>query len=51
MHFRWDDELVVGKTAIGRATIAALVMNRPVILAIRREEVIVGRHNHLTIDE
>jgi hypothetical protein len=46
-HFRWDAEIVVGITPIGRATVAALKMNRPLILAIRREEAIRGRHPHL----
>lgn len=32
-----------GKTAVGRATITALGMNRPAIVAIRRELVALGR--------
>lgn len=43
-HFRWDGELVVALTPTGRATIASLALNRPVILAIRQEEAIRGRH-------
>lgn len=43
-HFRWDGEVLIGITSIGRATISALNMNRPLILAIRREEVLRGRH-------
>ena len=43
-HFRWDGELVVPLTATGRATVAALAMNRPLILAVRREETHRGRH-------
>jgi hypothetical protein len=43
-HFRWQAEAVVGLTATGRATIAALRMNRPSIQAIRLEEMIRGRH-------
>jgi hypothetical protein len=43
-HFRWEDVQIVGLTAQGRATIAALRMNRPIILAIRQEEAILGRH-------
>lgn len=31
-HFEWDGLIVVGRTATGRATIAALRMNRPTIL-------------------
>jgi len=43
-HFRWDGERVVPLTPTGRATVAALEMNRPQILAIRREEAARGRH-------
>lgn len=43
-HFRWDDVYVQGRTAAGRATVEALKMNRPLIVAIRKEEVLVGRH-------
>lgn len=43
-HFRWVGDQVQGTSATGRATVAALNMNRPLALAIRREEAIVGRH-------
>ena len=43
-HFRWDGELVVALTPTGRATAAALALNRPVILTIRDEEATRGRH-------
>ncbi|MCE9638050.1 MAG: HNH endonuclease [Planctomycetes bacterium] len=43
-HFRWTGTRVVGVTPTGRATIAALRMNRPLILAIRAEEALRGRH-------
>jgi hypothetical protein len=43
-HFQWDGVSLIGLTAIGRATIAALHMNRPLILAIRQEEAALGRH-------
>jgi 5-methylcytosine-specific restriction endonuclease McrA len=43
-HFRWDDARVVPLTPTGRATVAALAMNRPLIIAIRQEEVARGRH-------
>jgi len=43
-HFRWEGERVVPLTPTGRATVAALAMNRPLILAIRREEAVRGRH-------
>lgn len=43
-HFRWDGVVVVGLTPTGRATVDALQMNRPLILAIREEESARGRH-------
>ncbi|MEM7129258.1 MAG: HNH endonuclease signature motif containing protein [Chloroflexota bacterium] len=43
-HFRWEGVTVVGITAIGRATVDALDMNRPVMLAIRTEEIFFYRH-------
>jgi HNH endonuclease len=43
-HFRWEGLRVVGLTPTGRATAAALAMNRPMILAIRAEEARFGRH-------
>ncbi len=43
-HFRWELERVIPLTSIGRATVAALAMNRPIILAIRQEEIARGRH-------
>jgi hypothetical protein len=43
-HFGWDGVWVFGRTATGRATVAALALNRPVIVAIRSEEVLFGRH-------
>ncbi len=43
-HFEWNEEVVVGKTPSGRATVEALRMNRILILAIRREEALRGRH-------
>jgi hypothetical protein len=43
-HFRWDGVVISGTTMIGRATVAALQLNRPLILAIRAEEVVFGRH-------
>jgi hypothetical protein len=44
LHFRWERETIVPLTASGRATVSALALNRSVILAIRREESIRGRH-------
>lgn len=43
-HFRWDGVRIVPLTATGRATVVALAMNRPLILAIRQEESARGRH-------
>jgi len=43
-HFRWDDVQVEGLTATGRATIAALNLNRTLALAIRGEETHRQRH-------
>ncbi len=43
-HFRWDGVHVIGLTANGRATVAALDLNRAIILEIRTEEAIFGRH-------
>jgi hypothetical protein len=43
-HFRWDGVTLIGLTATGRATVAALEMNRTLIRAIRREEARIGRH-------
>ncbi len=43
-HFRWDGVRILGLTPTGRATVEALKMNRPLILAIRREEMLRGRH-------
>lgn len=44
-HFCWtEDVFLEGITPVGRATVAALALNRPLILAIRRAEMAVGRH-------
>ncbi len=43
-HFQWEGVRVIGITARGRATVAALGLNRPLILAIRAEESLLGRH-------
>lgn len=43
-HFRWDGGYIVGISPTGRATVAALRMNRPLILGIREEEALRGRH-------
>jgi hypothetical protein len=43
-HFRWDGTRILGLTPTGRATVEALKMNRLLILAIRTEEALRGRH-------
>jgi hypothetical protein len=43
-HFRWEGERIVPLTPTGRATVAALALNRPLILVIRQEETARGRH-------
>jgi hypothetical protein len=43
-HFGWQGAWLFGRTATGRATIEALEMNRPLIIAIREEESARGRH-------
>lgn len=41
-HFRWDGPFVVGKTAIGRVTIAVLAMNDLLLVKARREWIAEG---------
>jgi hypothetical protein len=43
-HFRWEGVRVVGLTPTGRATVEALRMNRLLVLPIREEESLRGRH-------
>ena len=45
-HFGWsaDFERIIGKTAIGRATVAALRLNRPLLVRSRRIWVAAGLH-------
>lgn len=43
-HFQWNGVILVGLTPIGRATIETLDLNRRIILAIREEEILLGRH-------
>lgn len=43
-HFQWQGVHLAALTATGRATIKALALNRPLILAIRQEETALGRH-------
>jgi hypothetical protein len=34
-HFAWQGSLIVGRTAIGRATVRTLAMNHPMLLLVR----------------
>lgn len=43
-HFTWIGIRIVGLTPKGRATIEELSLNRSLILAIREEETLLGRH-------
>jgi len=45
-HFTWSEDgtELVGLTPVGRATIAALNMNRPQLIRVRRMWVKVGEH-------
>lgn len=45
-HFRWsaDGALIIGRTACGRATVAALNLNRLVAVTVRRNWVAAGWH-------
>lgn len=43
-HFEWNGVILRGLTAKGRATIHLLDLNRRLILAIREEEILLGRH-------
>lgn len=42
-HFQLADHVVIGITPIGRATVVALDMNRPLLMAIREEQAFLGR--------
>ncbi len=43
-HFCWREVHIFGLPPTGRATVAILRMNRPLIVEIRREEALLGRH-------
>jgi hypothetical protein len=45
-HFAWKGVKIEGLTATGRATVKALNFNRPLILAIREEEKLLGRQEN-----
>jgi 5-methylcytosine-specific restriction endonuclease McrA len=42
-HFRWAGSKLIGLTPTGRATIMALGMNRPAVVAIRKVLIRLGR--------
>jgi hypothetical protein len=35
-HFRWNGPFLIGRTAIGRTTVAVLAMNHPDVVRVRR---------------
>jgi hypothetical protein len=41
-HFRWKGVAIIGRTAVGRATIGVLRMNRPDVLLLRRSLIMEG---------
>jgi HNH endonuclease len=45
-HFRWSDDglFILGSTALGRATVNALNLNRPHLLVARQRWMLVGWH-------
>ena len=43
-HFAWEGVRVVGLTPTGRAMVQALDLNRAIMLAIRADEELLGRH-------
>lgn len=45
-HFQWSEDYLnlVGITAIGRATVNALVLNREKLIIYRREMLEIGQH-------
>lgn len=52
-HFRWSDDftLIVGVTAIGRATIEALQLNRAGLVNLRQVLYTMGEHPPSVIDK
>lgn len=43
-HFAWNGVRIAGRSAIGRATLHALKLNRVLAQAIRSEDQLLGRH-------
>ena len=52
-HFAWAEEgdYIVGRTPVGRATILALRMNRPLVVRARRLWVRIGVHPPGNVDD
>ena len=45
-HFAWSEDfmVIIGRTAVGRVTVAALSLNRPELLNLRRVLRTIGEH-------
>jgi len=43
-HFHWSSHHLVGLTPVGRSTVAALNLNDPGLIQIRRDDAQLGRH-------
>ena len=41
-HFEWNNEVIVGKTPCGRATVKALKLNNEIILPVRKKWILAG---------
>jgi 5-methylcytosine-specific restriction endonuclease McrA len=41
-HFEWKNEMIVGKTPCGRATVKALKLNNEIILPVRKKWISAG---------
>jgi hypothetical protein len=42
-HFQVEGSVITGITSAGRATVETLEMNRPLMVAIREEQALLGR--------
>jgi hypothetical protein len=42
-HFRWNGPYLLGRTAIGRVTVAVLAMNEPAVIEVREALIEEGR--------
>jgi len=51
-HFTWNQDcsLVIGLTPIGRATVAALHLNRPGVINLRQALYAVGKHPPISFE-